>query len=270
MKNILWNNGYYTDDTERVFYIYDRIRYGDAVFDTMLVQDKKPVHIKAHFDRLLRHGKVMNIHFDMSFDDYQSLVHQLIEKNDLQSFGKYSLNTWVSRGLQQPGIKPLSNPELQIVLKISEMKKIMRDIHAHIATNVRRNEGSPLSQIKSCNYGDNILAMIEANSQGRNEAVMLNNKGDVTCTTSGNIFCMEDGKMITPPLQDGVIDGIVRKMIIERYEAVEKSITREQLEQSDSIFMTNSLRGMSFFKTLNGRELKETSLKIDKNFHVGS
>lgn len=268
MTNLIWNNGHWMADNERVFYVQDRIRYGDGIFDTMLVRNKEAVNLDMHYQRLKRHAQIMQLNFIMTKDDYTSLVAQIIKNNKIDTLNNYALNTLISRGLSPPGLRIQKNAEAHIILKLSEVSKTNKDIHAHIATSVRRNEGSPLSLIKSCSYGDNILAMIEAESHGCNEAVMLNNKDLVTCATAGNIFCVHNDVLITPPLGDGAMDGTTRQIIIERYDAVEKSITMDMLTQSKTIFTTNSIRGMSFFKSLNGIELGKPSLKFDNTLDL--
>lgn len=270
MKNILWHDGAWIDDTKRVFRIDSRLRYGDGVFDTMLIHDAKPVFIEAHFDRLKRHAEILRLHVNMTFDEYQILVQNIIAKDNIATSGQYALNTWAIRGTSAKGLAPAQDLDAQITLRIAKVIQPFQDIHAHIATTVKRNEGSPLSQIKSCNYADNILALIEAGEHGCNEAIMMNNAGHVTCTTIGNIFCEIDEKLITPPLSDGAMDGITRSIIIKRYAAIEKSISQDMIENAQSVFMTNSIRGIVRIKTLNGRKLNGLSLKIDKNFHVSS
>lgn len=268
MKNLIWNNGELISDTERVFSIDSRIRYGDGVFDTLLIDQAKPSHINAHFDRLTRHAAILHLTLRMTFDEYSRAVQNLIQECSIDAEKRYALNSWVIRGAAQRGLMPAGDAAPQIILKLTQAPQQFADIHAHIVTSVKRNEGSPLSRVKSCNYGDNILAIQEAAEHDCNEAIMMNNAGHVTCTSIGNIYCIEGENIITPPLSDGVIDGTIRKILIERYGAIEKSINLEMLQKSESIFMSNSLRGIQFFKSLNGRALKEKTLNIDKDFHV--
>lgn len=268
MTNLIWHDGALISDTERVFNISSRLRYGDGVFDTMLVSNGKCVFARQHFDRLKRHSQVLNLGFNMSFDAFNEAVQQLLQSNSVNADQRYALNTWVIRGSSHRGLMPSHDTNAEIILKLTPVNSEFPPIHAHLATSVTRNEGSPLSRIKSCNYGDNILAIMEANDHDCNEAVLMNNQGHVTCSSIGNIYIMDGDTIITPPLDDGVIDGTLRKIIIERYGAIEKSISEKMLQNAEEIFMTNSLRGIQFFKTLNGRKLNEKSLNIDKDFHV--
>src|SRR5262249_23784428 len=103
---------------------------------------------------------------------------------------------------------------------------------------------------------------------GGNEAILLNTRGHTACASIGNVFITLEGKLFTPPLEDGALDGIVRRLLIERRGAVEKSLTEEDLRNADGIYVTNSLRGVRPAVSLDGTPLPEPSLAIDKNFHL--
>jgi branched-chain amino acid aminotransferase len=113
-------------------------------------------------------------------------------------------------------------------------------LSAIISKTIRRNEYSPLSRIKSLNYLDNILAKEEARTLSADDAIILNTKGFVTCATSSNIFIREVNNWITPPLEDGVLDGVERLKLIQN-RAREESITIERLKNADEIIFTNSI-----------------------------
>jgi branched-subunit amino acid aminotransferase/4-amino-4-deoxychorismate lyase len=117
-----------------------------------------------------------------------------------------------------------------------------------IANDVRRNEGSPLSRIKSLNYADNVLAMREAMQHKADDAIMLNNKGMVCCAATANIFIVLDGQWMTPPLTDGVLDGIMRAEMIRERAAQEISISVDDLKRAEEIYLTSSLIGMRLGK----------------------
>ena len=141
-------------------------------------------------------------------------------------------------------------------------------VNAIIAKSVRRNEGSPLSQIKCGNYGENILAVYEAQEQGANEAILLNNQGRVTCASVASVFAVLGGALYTPPLSDGAQGGVTRRTLIERYGAVEKSLSSEDLFQSEGIYLANSLRGVVPVVSLDGRACPAPSLSIPADFHL--
>jgi branched-chain amino acid aminotransferase len=121
-----------------------------------------------------------------------------------------------------------------------------------IATVTRRNEYSPLAGIKSINYLDNILARQEAVTRGANEAILLNTQGRVAESCAANLFIVKNGRMVTPPLEDGALPGVMRAAVLNAYNGVQSSITAEDLKTADGIFLTNSL-GIRTVASIDGK-----------------
>ena len=251
----------------------DRIQRGDGVFDTMLVivEDKKArlIHPERHFERLQANAHLMEIVPRPTPNEFETIASELCERNTLED-GRYALNTLITRGSGPRGLMPPTESETEptIVMRLSEAPKQSAPIEAIICRRTVRNERSPLSQIKSCNYGDNILALIEARHKGANEAILLNNLGNIACATSGNLFVVIGGILYTPPLSDGVLDGITRQLIIEKYGVMQSSITLQDLMKSDGAYITNSIKGCVPIKSLNGKDMPEPSIKIEKDFFL--
>ncbi|HZZ35320.1 MAG TPA: aminotransferase class IV, partial [Caulobacteraceae bacterium] len=125
---------------------------------------------------------------------------------------------------------------------------------------VRRNEGSPASRLKTLSYLDSVLARREAADGGAEEAVMLNNRGELTCAAAANLFWLADGRLHTPALDCGALDGVVRAVVIERARdqgmtVLEVGTAREALIGAQAIFLTNSLIGLRAASTLDGQAL---------------
>lgn len=263
---MIYFNGKLVDDTP-IFEFQDRLRLGDGVFDTMLVIDGKPIHKNEHLSRLLQNAAILKINNLPDIDELKNAAAKIIESNESLT-GRFALNTLITRGLAERGLAPQKNAAPNIAMRIAPVPNEFPSIHTIIAETVKRNEGSPLSRIKSCNYGDNILALIEAQDKGANESIMLNNAGNVTCASAGNIFCCINDELITPPLSDGVMDGVTRKIIIEKFGAIERSINENELKNAAGIYITNSIKGVMPVSSLNGKTLLAPSIKIDKDAHL--
>lgn len=257
----LWHNGTWKDETEAVFTATDRIRIGDGVFDTMLAVDGCLIHPEKHFSRLKENAAVLGIEFEL---DFEEIAHRLIQ----DQAGRLAINTIISRGPASRGLAAPKHPEIQIVMRASAVTQAEGSpVHAIIAVSVRRNEGSPLSRIKSCNYGDSILALNEAASAGANEAILLNNAGFVTCASSSNIFAVVNGEIFTPPLHDGVLNGVARQVFMELYPVRELSLRPEDLLAAESLFLTNSIRGARPIERLEDKTYQDAMPSgIDKDF----
>jgi branched-subunit amino acid aminotransferase/4-amino-4-deoxychorismate lyase len=264
--NVMWHNGRFVIEGA-VFLPQDRIRLGDGVFDTMLAAAGKPVHSNEHFKRLLNHAAILRIKPDWSISDLKGAADELLRQNKCAA-SRHVVNTIITRGPAERGLGIPDSPPVQTVMVVSPAPAEFAPVHAVTAAGVRRNEGSPLSQIKSCNYGDNILAMTEAKERGGNEAILLNNRGNVACASASNIFVVQDGRLYTPPLADGTIDGIMRGSMIRRLGALEKSLMPADLQGSEGIFLTNSVRGVVPVVMLDGKKMAPPSLEIDKDFHL--
>jgi branched-chain amino acid aminotransferase/4-amino-4-deoxychorismate lyase len=130
---------------------------------------------------------------------------------------------------------------------------------------VRRNEGSPASRLKTLAYLDNVLARAEAQAAGADEALMLNTRGDVACASAANLFWIADGRLYTPALDCGVLAGVMRGRVIAaaaRFSAAvaEVRVGLDALAGAEAAFLTNSLIGVRPIQALDGRLFAESPL----------
>ena len=136
-----------------------------------------------------------------------------------------------------------------------------------VTVSVRRNEHSPASRLKTLSYLDNVLARREAGlGEVRGaEALTLNTAGQVACAAAANLFWVRDGRLLTPALECGVLDGIMRGAVIARARArgvavEEVRADRAALDGAEGLFLTNSLIGVRPVSSLDGVNLPESPL----------
>ena len=113
---------------------------------------------------------------------------------------------------------------------------------------VRRNPSSPTSRLKTLSYLDNVQARAEALAAGADEALMLDTSGDLACAAAANLFWLRDGTLFTPALDCGVLDGVVRALVLELapvfgLEVAEVRASPDALPHSEAVFLTSSLIG---------------------------
>jgi branched-subunit amino acid aminotransferase/4-amino-4-deoxychorismate lyase len=130
---------------------------------------------------------------------------------------------------------------------------------AHIAS-IRRNEHSPLSQVKSLAYLDNVLALREAAETGCEEALLLNTAGRLAGGCRSNVFLVLDGVLATPPLSEGVLAGITRQIVLDvagdmRIETREMPLTMADLARAGEALICNSLLEVRPLSRIDKREL---------------
>lgn len=262
----IWHNNDIKDESAPVFTIADRVRFGDGVFDTLLLIDGQPALADRHFEKLERSAKLMAFNIDTQIEALREYIAPLARDNGLDK-GRAGLNIIISRGPAAHGLSIPEKPDIQIAMRVFPLPEIFPPVEALFARNVRRNEGSPLSQIKTFNYGDHIMALREAQKKGGNEALMLNNAGHVATATIATVVIVHGGTLYTPPLSDGPQAGVTRGLLIERYGVIEKSLTEDDVMDADGVFLSNSLRGLVPVVSLEGQSRTNVNPGVDAGFH---
>jgi 4-amino-4-deoxychorismate lyase len=135
-------------------------------------------------------------------------------------------------------------------------------------SNVMRNETSPLTYLKTLNYGDNCLEKKRANAEGYDEVVFLNTGRLLTEGAVSNLFCVKENTIYTPAVSCGLLNGIMRQHVMNIAVVKEAAIIEEQLFSFDEMFITNSLMGIMPVKSIEGHQLKtmETGKALRKKY----
>lgn len=226
---------------------------GDGVFDTLAVLNRTPLLLEAHISRLVRHAAVVQIEADAT----------LIRQTILKCMGDFSgqdciIRTTLTRGVAVRGLWPKETCKPTLVCHAAPFDRAIIGTPATlIVSATARNETSPTTRIKSLGYLDNVLAAREAALAGFDDALFLNTKGKLACSTIGNVFVLEGDHLLTPPREDGALDGIIRAVLLnnppERFRVFEKSLTLEQALNADALLITNSVRLARPVTRLHGR-----------------
>jgi len=143
---------------------------GDGVFDTMLVVDGTPLYPEEHFKRLVQNAGILKIRFTL---DFLATAKNLLKVNQFTT-GRYAIRTTITRGSGMRGLAPPETATTTIIMQASPVPQNDDPVTMIIAETVRRNSFSPLSRIKSLNYGDNLIALMEAKDKGADDAILLN------------------------------------------------------------------------------------------------
>jgi branched-subunit amino acid aminotransferase/4-amino-4-deoxychorismate lyase len=229
---------------------------GDGLFETLLAQAGRPLFLEAHLARLARGCGVLGLPVPDEAAVRRALDQALAGAGLIDARAAVRL-TWTAgsggRGLDRPAA-------LQPRLVVTAAPALLPAGPARLAiVTVRRNPGSPASRLKTLAYLDNVLARREALAAGADEAVMLNTAGEVACAAAANLFWVRDGRLCTPALDCGVLDGIVRSQILRIAAGMGVGVSEvraaaEALGLAEAIFLTNSLIGVRAVSRLGGRE----------------
>ncbi|MBL6927871.1 MAG: aminotransferase class IV [Rhodospirillales bacterium] len=249
----LWLNGNLVSDDQARIRVDDRgFLLGDGVFETIAVRDFQPLRLDRHLARLAQGLRVCGITPAFSRDDLEAALRRTAGENAIEHG---TLRLTVSRGPAPRGLHPpaTSSPSV-LITAFAQSLAPPKPVRAVIAASTRRNEYSPLSRIKSLNYLEGILALMEAGQRGAEEALLLNTAGFLAEASAANLFCVIDGITVTPPIEDGALPGVMRAAVIEAIGAVEQSITPDQLESASEVFLTNS-GGVRPVVAIDGRQI---------------
>ncbi len=254
----VWLNGNLYNSTEAHIDIQDRgFLLGDGIFETMCAIDGRLVDDRHHFNRLRRGTEFLGIPISHSNLDFENACTDILRANNLE-FKRASVRLTVTRGPGARGLLPSEDLKPTILITSVAALEPPSEMNVIIA-GIRRNEHSPLTQFKTLNYLENILARREAAAKGVDEAVMLNTEGNVACASAANVWLVEGRQLITPPVRDGALPGIVRQRLTELapqegFDIVEETVKPARLERANELLLSNSLIGICPIQLINDKK----------------
>jgi len=244
----IYIDGKYYDQKNAKISVFDHgLLYGDGIFEAIRAYNGRVFKLTEHIDRLFCSAKAILLKIPMSHGEIVRAVVETCRRNKIRD-GYVRL--LVTRGAGTLGLNPnrCKNPSIIIIadkIQLYPAELYQRGMEI-ITVPTTRNLHSALNPaIKSLNYLNNILAKIEANNAGCEEAIMLNAEGFVSECTGDNIVIVKAGQMLTPPLSAGALYGITRGVVIElaREEGLtvaEPNLTRYDLFNADECFLTGT------------------------------
>ena len=238
---------YYSERDAKISVFDHGLLYGDGIFEGIRAYNGRVFKLKEHIDRLFCSAKAILLKIPMAHADIMAAVVETCRRNRIR---EGYIRLVVTRGVGTLGLNPnrCKNPSVIIIadkiqLYPPEFYQRGMDI---ITVPTTRNLHSALNPaIKSLNYLNNILAKIEANNAGCEEAIMLNAQGFVAECTGDNLFIVKEGQLFTPPLSAGALYGITRKVVMELatesgLQVSEPNLTRYDLFNADECFVTGT------------------------------
>ncbi|MFG1464817.1 aminotransferase class IV [Xanthobacter sp. DSM 24535] len=254
---IVWLNGVLVPEDAAHIAPGDRgFTLGDGLFETVRAQGGVPLRLDAHLARMALGARVLGL--PVPAMDFEAAARAVLEANALQD-GVVRIT--LSRGSGPRGVLPPSAPRPTLLITAAPAAAPPAPARLIISRVTRRNEFSPLHAVKSLNYLDNILARQDAATQGADDALLLNTQGRVAESTIANLFAVIGDLLVTPPVSEGALPGIMRAAILREHGS-ELPLRVEDLAQAQEIFLTSSL-GIRSVSHLDGRPLAEATPKAD-------
>ncbi|SDX52347.1 aminotransferase class IV [Flavobacterium degerlachei] len=226
--------------------------YGDAVFETVKIVNSKILFLEDHYFRLMSSMRVVRMEIPMNFtmEYFEEQLLSLVNDNAFAESSRARITVFRNDGgyyLPQTNeisflihVVGIDNTLYSIAEKEYEVD-LFKDFYV---------TKQLLSSIKTTNRILNITASIFANENGFDNCLLLNDSKNVVEAIQGNIFMLMGNKLITPPVSEGCLNGVMRKQILEiakkitSLEVVEEVISPFDLQKADELFVTNVIKGI--------------------------
>ena len=250
-ERIVWINGEFVQEKDARVSVFDHgLLYGDGFFEGIKAWDGKVFKLKEHIDRFYDSAAFLNIKLQQSREEMQEIVLNSVAINGLNE-GVCYIRLVATRGRGDLGINPRKCREHPTVYCIAASiqlhpEELYQTGLKCIVCATRRNSIQSLpGSVKSLNYINNILGVMEANRAGADEGIMLNLEGYVVEGTAENLFFARHGEIHTPALHTGALAGITRASIMEiagrkGYKVHEGQYTVFDIYTADEVWMTGT------------------------------
>ena len=231
--------------------------YGDGLFETIRVHLGQPFLWKWHMTRFMDSAATLGIPLVQTADSLLGIARELIHRNNVT---ESVMRITLSRGVGQRGYGVTGEEQPTLLITQHPLPASPIQPLSLVVTSVRVAVGNPLAKVKSVNKLDSILAKRDATSQGADDGLIVNSEGNLTETSSANLFWMEDGTLRTPPVSDGVLPGVTRRLVISLASVLgqavrEESVDLDRLQQAEAAFVTSAATGIIAVGQVNGTEL---------------
>jgi len=244
----IYIDGKYLDERNAKISVFDHgLLYGDGIFEGIRVYNGRVFKLKEHIDRLFYSAKAILLEIPLKHEEVMRAVVETCRRNKLK---EGYVRLLVTRGIGTLGLNPNSckSPSVVVIAgKIQLYPPALYEKGMEIVTvpTVRNLHSALNPAIKSLNYLNNILAKIEANNAGCEEAIMLNAEGYVAECTGDNLFIVKAAQLLTPPLSAGALYGITRGVVMDLarekgLQVGEPNLTRYDVFNADECFLTGS------------------------------
>lgn len=255
----VWIDGVVVPEAEARISIFDHgFLYGDSVYEAIRTFGKKIFLLDEHLQRLRRSASGVGIPVP---DEVETAIQAVLKTDETDRL----LRVILTRGVgpvgyeivldQKPTLIVLSRP-----VPVYPARYYTEGISLAVVS-VRRNSRQSLDpSLKTSNLLNVRLAYMESRRDGADDAIMLNNRGEVAEASGSNVFVVTGGRLWTPPLDAGILEGCTRDFVMRRLadlEVCEDPMPRAALEQAEEMFITSTTRSIMPVTRLDGRPVGE-------------
>ncbi len=242
-------------------------RYGDGLFETMRISSGKVPFLNLHLQRLKNAADYLKLDLPEGFlATLKFQIQELIEKNAIAFGGKLRLTLYrVDGGLYTPLLNKVNYCIEAAALEHNLYELNTKGIHVDMFPEVKKQLHA-LSNFKTNNCLTYVMAGIYKTEKKLDDCILLNEKNHVCEAISSNLFLVINGALYTPALNEGCLDGVMRKLILEnapkhRINIYENAIMPNDLLRADEVFLTNSIQGVQWVGSYKNKRYFNTSAK---------
>jgi branched-chain amino acid aminotransferase len=251
--DFIWMNGELVRwEDAKVHVLTHALHYGSGVFEGVRAYETERgtavFRHQDHLDRLRRSAELYHMELPYTLEKLREATHDLIRVNKLRSC---YIRPVAYRGYGEMGLNPLNAP-VDVFIAVWPWGAYLGEegqregIRCKVASWRRMSPSSFIPQAKACGqYLNSILAKVESAKAGYEEAIMLDEHGNVSEGSGENVFLVSDGQIFTPPSAASILDGITSRSVVQiaadlGFEVVARDIARGELYQADELFLTGT------------------------------
>ncbi len=257
-------NGQYLPANEASISVFDRgLNYGDGVFETLRTYKGKIFALGLHIERLRKSAEKLAIPLKDDEASWKIILKRLLELNSLKEDDSY-IRITITRGTDFGGLNSDMKTEPNMIVINKPLRSSIKDQQKNgikgAILDVRGESPYLLTNIKSLNFLPNVLGKMEVSAMGMDEGFFLSTRGSLTEGTTTNIFLIKDNELLTPPVEDGLLPGVTRNLVIDLagrkgLEVTERGFDKEEVLHSDEAFVTNSVIEITPLIALDGETI---------------
>ena len=259
---IIYLDGKYLPDDQARVSVFDHgFLYGDGVFEGIRAYNGRIFRLKEHLDRLYDSAKTIDLHPPITKDEMTDAICETLRRNNLTDA---YIRPIITRGVGDLGLDPRKCPKASVVVIAVSWGAMYGDLYEKglkaVTVSVRRNPAECLPpNVKSLNYLNNILAKIEANYKGGDEAIFFDTNGYISEGSGDNLYIVKNGEIITPATLNN-LRGITRMVVLEIAKSLgitvkEQNIGYFDLYTADEMISTGTAAEVAPITWVDGRTI---------------
>lgn len=244
--------------------------YGDGVFETLKIVDGKILFFEDHYFRLMAAMRIVRMEIPMNFtlEYLEEQVLSLVKKNKIEQSARARITVYRNDG----GFYLPTNNTVSFLIQTLAIEDPVYSIsEKEYEVDLYKDFYIPkqlLSTLKSTNKMIHVTGSIYAKENDLDNCILLNDSKNVVEALQGNLFMRMGNTLITPPISEGCLNGIMRKQILSlakketNLEVVEQAISPFDLQKADELFVTNVIRGIQPITKYRKKEFEANTAKV--------